>query len=226
VKALVAVVAVILAWYIGPWLTTVLWFLPVREIAEFLTPTRILSQGLEFYIGFVLWSLLLFALLHGFGLGVVAAAPRRYTTTRPLRALKGLLSEVLLLTFFASLVIVGLLVSGQWNSIVDARMVEAQSVDTDPGAQDARAILGTPAREIAARPWRFLFTALRHLGYIAYPFGGVLYLLFGARVKHRLARVLRPIRRFFELGQMGAGGSGRFAGLIDEWELRYEGPRK
>ena len=41
-------------------------------------------------------------------------------------------------------------------------------------------------------------------------------------VRHWLATVTTPMRRFFRVKEFGTGGSARFAGIMDEWAERYE----
>lgn len=204
--------SVVLAWYLAPTLTSVLWFLPVRELLDALTPAKLLL-GWRDLAERLLWALGLFLLLRATGFTVFAAMPQRYANTPELRLVKGLLVEALVLTGFAVLVIGGLVVTGYWHTVLQGPLVEAV-----PGADGA--VLGSPAAAFRARPWQFVLVALRHVGVVVYPIAGVLYFAVGAHVKRGLAAIAWRVRRVRDLGQMGVGGSSRFAGYVEEWMLK------
>lgn len=214
------IVALTIAWYCGSWLTAAFWFLPVRELAEALTPInlwgQLWGQGLGPIVSWLIWTTVLYVVFKTLGFATILAAPQRYTTTRPMRAIQGLLAEGLLLVAFASLVVLVLVWSGHWTTLV------ATQLNTEASAPAPEtAILQSPTEQLMYRPWRFLLLALRYMGGIAFPVGAVLYVVAGAATKRLILRMMTPLRRVRLLGRLGEGGSAAFAGLIAEWELRY-----
>lgn len=69
--------------------------------------------------------------------------------------------------------------------------------------------------------WRFSYLAFKYLWWLALPMAAPFYFFFNGHVKAVIARMHRPVLRFIDTGRGGVGGSARFAGMLEEWELIY-----
>lgn len=220
-RILLFLISAFLAWNFGPLLfDEVLAWLPTAfSILAFLMPTNVLGQGLVFYFKFavalLLYALLLKVLVALFGFASPQA--RRYSTTKFLRRVQGAWAEVAIILFYlVVLPCVFLTITGwpepegpppAWYEQVLSKGKELLGLD-QAGATDRATIYA----ETLKNSW-FTFLA------------GALF-LWWATTKY-IKRLVVPIHRavlinFFEVGRFGEGGSARFAGLIEEWGLRYE----
>jgi hypothetical protein len=114
--------AILIAWYLGPWLTTIFWFLPVKELASAISLRNILSHDASFFVSFLLWFAVFWTILKGGGLTVLMAGPQRYGNTKLVRRAQGLIVEGLFLFLFMSPIIALLVLSGMGKNIILSRL--------------------------------------------------------------------------------------------------------
>src|SRR5262245_50134509 len=107
-----AVLAILIAWYAGPWLSAVLWFLPVQEVADALVPDDLFDRDSAFYVTCGAWALVIYAVLRVAGLTFLRTGIQRYETTPVVRGARGIAAESMLVAISAGAVIAVLLVSG------------------------------------------------------------------------------------------------------------------
>jgi hypothetical protein len=69
------------------------------------------------------------------------------------------------------------------------------------------------------RHWKLLGLSLRYLWAYALPVAVLLHLIFSQTLRRQIARLYLPLMRFYDSGQFGLGGSGRFAGMFEEMTL-------
>jgi hypothetical protein len=203
-KTFYFLLAIYLAWYGGPLLTQLFWFLPVAELAEALTPTKILMRGISFYISFAVWTLLLWLALQATGLVFMPAGIQKYSETPLARFFKGILGEFAVLALIAAPVFWFVFSFGGRSTVV-------QEI---AGGQSHPELVW-----IAASFWKKGFWVVVHLWRVALPMAVLLHLAFHRQVKKRIGRLAEPVLRFRDRGRAGQGGSARFAGILEEWSL-------
>jgi len=198
------ILAALLAWYGGPLLTKLFWFLPITDVAEALTPSGILRHGFSFYTSFLVWTLLLWMTLQATGLMFIPSGFQKYGETKPARFIKGAVSEVMVLALLSIPVFWLLFICGGKSLVLShldggSTIAEAQWTD--------------------ARIWRQGFWVVTGLWQVALPISALLYFFFQRRLKRRIGRIAEPILRFRDQGRSGGGGSARIGGVFDEWSL-------
>jgi hypothetical protein len=212
---------VILAWNFGAVLVdeVSMWLPTTLSFAAFLVPTNLLGQGIIFYFKFaialVLFALLLKALTVLFGF----ASPKtqRYAATIFLRRIQGVWAETaIILFYFFLLPFVFLTISG-WPAPEGPPPAWYEQY-----LSRAKEFLGFSYSSYTDRASIYVDTVKAYWPALL---GGAL-LLWGLTTK-LIKRFIVSIHNsvllgFIEVGRFGQGGSARFAGLIEEWSLRYD----
>ena len=241
-----------LAWNFGPVLLEVIRDSgPLgKDILAFVIPESVTTwQGFGFYIQFLIALLLFVLLLKASNLLFSFTLPKgqRYGTTKSLRRFQGIFAEVaIILFFFFLLPLVSLAINGQQDIEIEDTPVAITEPEPKPEwYQDLWSKVKAKTYEVAtgAKPeekkpekkpdkpsiyWRKLKSSW-HV-YLAAAFFLYLptrfYLLPRKSTKRFIFARHDKTLRFFETGRFGLGGSARFAGLIEEWALRYRMPEK
>lgn len=220
-----------LAWNFGPLLLDAVGAAgPIAEaVISFLIPEDLGGQGLVFYFKFIV-ALVLFALiLKALGLLFSFALPRgqRYGTTKLLRRVQGVCAELLIVLFFFCLIPFVILAESGWE---DTSRQEIHAEEAGPETTTGRLrksvrrarnwLEGVVEVEKPDKPtiyWRTIKSSWG--GFLALAL--FCYALTHWLIKRALVSIHGPALSFFETGRFGVGGSARFAGLIEEWALRY-----
>lgn len=215
-RILILIAAVVLAWNFGPVLfeaigVSIPW---AGMLTLLLLPSNLLSQPPDFYVKFLVGIFLFFFLVTGAGYLFGFAVPRgqKYQTTRLMRQVQALFADSLILGLYF------LLISYVFLSVYGWEHFAPEPSGFDWLTSKAYQAVGAEYARVD-KP-TVLFSFIREYWYYPLIPSVPLYWFTRKRVKSVVAVLYERPLRFIETGRFGAGGSARFAGLLEEWALR------
>ncbi len=220
---LIVLVAIVLAWnFANPLIDALTDSLPTTfVIVSFLKPANLLGQGVTFYFKFLL-AVIVWALFIKFVLvlsGFIVPQTGIYSATKPVRRIQGVWFELMVIGFFFLVVPLVYLSLAGWPTPATQRTAELSSYEMVVSAAEDYLSNETSS---ADRATIYVETIKANwLGWLVLAVG-----LWAVTTKY-IKRLFVPIHAavllgFIEKGRFGLGGSARFAGLIEEWGLRYK----
>ncbi len=219
-----------LAWNFGPLLLDAVGASgPIaKAVLTFLIPNNLTGQGLVFYFKFIIALVLFVFILKGLGLLLSFALPKgqQYGTTRLLRRVQGVCAELLIVLFFFCLIPFAILTDSGWQDTSrNNRYMKDKEAETKGFSQYVKKawdlLEGKSEEEKEPDKATLYWRTIESEWPVFLALALACYSLTHWLIKRLAVSVHGSALNFFEAGRFGVGGSARFAGLIEEWALRY-----